>query len=139
MTKTIDLNGKKFVIEEQKVTKVNEFKIGDTVRILDKHYDPATINSGVIIEFLDFQDLPTIRVAVFTDSWGNTSLEYKNINDKSDNLEILPASPDELKIDMDIINGSLDSDIAKKQREVEELKHKKMFFNKFFGNGLKEK
>lgn len=140
MSKVVDLNGTKFEVEDTKVKRVTEYHIGDTVKILDTHYSNAEVSDGIIVDFLNFKSLPTIRVAKITNSSFSSDVDvsFVSINSKTEDVEIMPISLDEMKIDINLMNELFDSKIARKQRELDELKHKKNFFNKFFGQSEEE-
>ncbi|KRN09351.1 hypothetical protein [Liquorilactobacillus mali] len=135
MSKVVDLNGTKFEVEDTKIKKVTEYRIGDTVKILDNRYSNPEISDGIIVDFLNFKSLPTVRIAQISNSNFSSSIDvsFISINSKTKEIEIMPISPDEMKIDVTLMNELFDSKIATKLRELDELKHKKNFFNKFFG------
>ena len=64
--KTIfEINGVKFEVDMQTATRIDEFKIGDNIKVLRKDYSSHRIDNSVIVDFVAFKDLPTIQVAVF--------------------------------------------------------------------------
>ncbi|MFT9003132.1 MAG: hypothetical protein ABF991_00310 [Liquorilactobacillus hordei] len=140
MSKIVDFNGAKFEVEDTKVKKVTEYHVGDTVKILDTKYSNVEVSDGIIVDFLNFKSLPTIRVAKITNNGflSNIDVSFISINSKTEDIEIMPISPDEMKIDINLMNELFDSKIASKQRDLDELKHKKNFFNKFFGQSEEE-
>ena len=70
----IEINGIKMEVDLSTAKRVDEFKVGDAVKVLrDKK-----VLSGAIVEFVNFRELPTIKVAVFsTDYWGS-KIEFIN-------------------------------------------------------------
>ena len=76
----MEINGVKFEVDMRTLKRIDTFKVGDNVKILDKTY--SKIKNGVIVEFLNFKDMPTIQVACFNDNPYTSSglIEFININ-----------------------------------------------------------
>lgn len=130
---TVEINGVKFEINMDTAKRIDTFKVGDNVRLLDKRYSSSQIYTGVILGFYNFKELPTIQVAYFKDSFSGASIEFVNINSKSDGFELLPSNKYEADFDRDTVVGSLNQQIESKTAEVKSLEAKKAWFLKYYG------
>ncbi len=57
---TVEINGVKFEINMDTAKRIDTFKVGDNVRLLDKRYSSSQIYTGVILGFYNFKELPTM-------------------------------------------------------------------------------
>lgn len=131
--RTVEINGIKFEVDMRTATRVDQFKVGDNIKILDKSYKNE-IMDGVIVDFLNFKDLPTIQVAYFSTGLFETTIRFININEETDkNYEILPSNPHELKFEKNKVVEKIKNEIDKKQEEANELQNKLDWFEKFYG------
>lgn len=130
---TVEINGVKFEIDMNTAKRIDTFKVGDNVRLLDKRYNSSEIYTGVILGFYNFKELPTIQVAYFKDSFSGASIDFVNINSKSDGFELLPSNKYEADFDRDTVVGSLNQQIESKTAEVKSLEAKKAWFLKYYG------
>jgi len=87
----------------------------------------------VILGFYNFKELPTIQVAYFKDSFSGATIDFVNINSKSDDFELLPSNKYEADFDRDTVVGSLNQQIESKTAEVKSLGAKKSWFLKYYG------
>ena len=62
---TVEINGVKFEVDMDTAKRIDTFKVGDNVLLLDKRYNSSEIYTGVILGFYNFKELPTIQVAYF--------------------------------------------------------------------------
>lgn len=114
-------------------------KVGDTVRVLIKpSYGNPEVHTGVIVGFEPFKERPTIIVAYLEVGYNKAEMKmlYYNGNDKQE-AEIL-AAPDGLNIEIERsrILDWFDSEEQKKLVEVDEIRAKRRYFNKYFGGVL---
>lgn len=61
----IEINGIKLEVDMRSARRIDEFKVGDSVKVLDSRDDKNVMRSGVITDFANFKELPTIMVAVY--------------------------------------------------------------------------
>ena len=135
----IEINGVKIEVDLRTAKRIDEFKIGDNVKVLTKNGgSDYKVIPGVIIEFVNFKELPTIQIATFeTDYWGS-HLKFINFNSQSKDIEICSVTEHELKLDKDRTIDKLNLEIDKKQGELDELKAKKAYMIKHFGKYFKD-
>ena len=63
--RTIEVNGIKMEVDMRYARRIDCFKVGDTVKVLDKRSGKNEMKPGVITDFANFKELPTIIVAVY--------------------------------------------------------------------------
>lgn len=130
---TVAINGVKFEVDMDNAKRIDTFKVGDNVRLLDKSYSSSSIYIGVILGFYNFKDLPTIQVAYFYSDYSDTGIKFVNINSENKDFELLPANPYEADFDHDSVVESLTNEIEKAEEKVRSLKAKKSWFLKYYG------
>ena len=137
----IEIDGVKVEIDLRTAKRVDSFKVGDNIKILDKEYDTYKVKPGIIVDFAEFQELPTIVIAVFEEgSWSSTpniSFIYYNKN-TSKKVEIVSCSEDEIKVSKEGVIERFEREIQKKKNEYEDLKNKLEYFKTHFIKVYKE-
>lgn len=137
----IEIDGVKVEIDLRTAKRVDSFKVGDNIKILDKEYDTYKVKPGIIVDFAEFQELPTIVIAVFDEgSWSSTlniSFIYYNKN-TSKKVEIVSCSEDEIKVSKEGVIERFEREIQKKKNEYEDLKNKLEYFKTHFLKVYKE-
>ena len=137
----IEIDGVKVEIDLRTAKRVDSFKVGDNIKILDKEYDTYKVKPGIIVDFAEFQELPTIVIAVFEEgSWSSTpniSFIYYNKN-TSKKVEIVSCSEDEIKVSKEGVIERFEREIQKKKNEYEDLKNKHEYFKTHFLKVYKE-
>ena len=137
----IEIDGVKVEIDLRTAKRVESFKVGDNIKILDKEYDTYKVKPGIIVDFAEFQELPTIVIAVFDEgSWSSTpniSFIYYNKN-TSNKVEIVSCSEDEIKVSKEGVIERFEREIQKKKNEYEDLKNKLEYFKTHFLKVYKE-
>ena len=137
----IEIDGVKVEIDLRTAKRVESFKVGDNIKILDKEYDSYKVKPGIIVDFAEFQELPTIVIAVFDEgSWSSTpniSFIYYNKN-TSKKVEIVSCSEDEIKVSKEGVIERFEREIQKKKNEYEDLKNKLEYFKTHFLKVYKE-
>lgn len=137
----IEIDGVKVEVDLRTAKRVESFKVGDNIKILDKEYDTYKVKPGIIVDFAEFQELPTIVIAVFEEgSWSSTpniSFIYYNKN-TSKKVEIVSCSEDEIKVSKEGVIERFEREIQKKKNEYEDLKNKLEYFKTHFLKVYKE-
>ena len=137
----IEIDGVKVEVDLRTAKRVESFKVGDNIKILDKEYDTYKVKPGIIVDFAEFQELPTIVIAVFEEgSWSsppNISFIYYNKN-TSKKVEIVSCSKDEIKVSKEGVIERFEREIQKKKNEYEDLKNKLEYFKTHFLKVYKE-
>ena len=134
----VEINGVKMEVDLRNVKVIENYKVGDNVKVLRKNGTDYNIYPGVIIDFVDFEVLPTIQIAIFNISyWGNT-LEFINFNSSSKDIEISKVSEHELSMEKNRVIDKLDQEINKARATMEEIQNKKDYLINHFGKYFHE-
>jgi hypothetical protein len=124
----VEINGVKIEIDMSTVKVISEFRIGDNVKILRNNQ----VFAGVIVEFLNFKELPTVVVAIFKDDYWGAMIEFLTFNAKTEGIEMVPCLQHELKLSKDRVIDQINKKITKAQNEVDSLMDTKEYFIKNF-------
>jgi nicotinic acid mononucleotide adenylyltransferase len=130
----IEINGRKFEVNEADLKIVEGYKVGDTVKILKKTYsDNWESHFGAIIGYDNYQNLPTIRIMYLDVDYSETHIRFVTFNSKTEDVELAPLNEaDLIQLDKARIVDMLNSQIEKKKQELEDAKAKKDYFLKYF-------
>ena len=140
-TKTqIKINGIKLEVDLRNATRIDEFKVGDNVKVLMKNYDTWLIRPGVIVDFVNFKELPTIHIAIWKDdTWGsNSNIEFRHYNSNSKDIEISLALPHELQLEKSRVIDRFNAKIQEHLNRAEELKSQMEWFTKYYNKYFNE-
>lgn len=133
----IEINGIKVEVDLRTCKRIDTFKIGDNVKVLKKQYgEEYKVYSGVIVDFVNFKERPSLVVAYFENSYSGVNIKFETITKDSKDIEIAPCLPHEMKLNKDRVVDKFDIEIAAKEREADELRQRKQYFidnfEKFF-------
>ena len=139
----IEINGIKVEVDLRTAKRIENFKVGDAVKLLKKEYsDSFKSYPGVIVGFDEFKNRPTIVVAYISSTYSKTDLQFAYINADSKELEIAPMQDYETKLSFNEIQKQFDKQLEDKAKEMEKIQQEKIWFNenykKYFGNLFKE-
>lgn len=135
--RVIEVNGVKLEVDMRYARRIDEFKVGDTVKVLDKRNGKNEMRTGVITDFANFKDLPTIMVAIYKEStyWDKPSIEFFPYNADTEGIEIVGVSAEEVIVSRETIVQKFNDEITKKRDELNDLIIKRDTFVKYFGQG----
>lgn len=129
----IEINGIKLEVDLSTAKRIDEFKVGDNVKVLKKGYNnDYNVLAGVIVEFVNFKELPTMIIAMFKQDYSGCRLEFINYNSKTEGVEITPCCEHELKLEKCRVVDKFNQEIEKKKAEMDELTAKRDYFEKYF-------
>ncbi len=134
----VEINGIKIEVDMRTAKRVDEFKVGDLVKVLVKDYNDYKSYCGTIIGFDEFKSRPTIVVAYVKDSYSEVELKFAYINQDTPDVEIAPIKDYEYKIDFAKIQNYFDMNISKAEHALGVAREKKDWFNKNYGLYFKE-
>lgn len=133
----VEINGVKVEVDLRTAKRVDEFKVGDRVKLLVKGYSDYKSCYGVIIGFDEFKKLPTLIVAYIDDGY-SADIKTAYINAESKDLELCHISEgDFLNLKASDVLAKLNRDIEKHERDIEDLKAKIEFFNRHMNHTFK--
>lgn len=124
----IEVNGIKMEVDLRQARVIENYKVGDNVKVLIKNYSGYENHPGVIIGFDQFNMLPTINICYVDMSYSKAEVKFIYLNEKTENVEIVHMSEHELKIDRNKAIDYLDRVIFKASEELLELQRKKEYF-----------
>ena len=134
----IEIDGVKVAVDMRTVKKIDVYRVGDNVKVLKKSYDTYHTYSGVIVDFVNFKELPAIVVAYFIQDYSSTSIEFETITKDTKDIEIAPCLPHELSINKNRVIDKFNYEIEQQQHKVDELKAKRDYFLENFGKFFEE-
>lgn len=139
----IEINGIKVEVDLRTAKRIENFKVGDGVKLLSKEYsDTFKSHPGVIVGFDEFQNRPTIIVAYVNSSYSGTELKFAYINKDSKDFELAAIQDFETKVSFAEIQKQFDKKILEKEQELSKAQKEKEWFNdnykKYFGTIFKE-
>ena len=130
----IEVNGVKLEVDMRYARRIDEFRVGDTVKVLDKRNGKNEMRTGTITDFANFKELPTIMVAVYKpgDYWQAPTIEFIPYNADTEDIEIVGVSSEEIMVSRETIVDRFNDQIAKKKAEMDDLIVKRDTFVKYF-------
>lgn len=133
----IEINGVKLEVDLRSARRIDEFRVGDTVKVLDSRSEKNEMRTGVITDFANFKELPTIMVAVYKAGsyWEKPNIEFIPFNANTKDIEIVGVTAEEIIVSKETIVNKFDDEIAKKRDELNDLIVKRNTFIKYFGGG----
>jgi hypothetical protein len=131
----IEINGIKLEVDLRHARRVDEFRIGDRVKVLIKEYQSYKSHAGVIVGFDAFEKLPTIIVAYLDIDHNKAELKYVYINASKGNedVEICATTDSDLPFQKEDVLRRMDREIEKTKNEVADLQQKRDLFLARFG------
>lgn len=130
----IEIAGVKLEVDMRYAKTIDTYSIGQNIKVLKKKYsDSYESYPGIIVGFDNFKELPTIIIAYLVRDYGKAGIEFLYLNSQSKDAEICTMVEDEIPFVKEDILHLLDSEIAKKEMEVNDIKIKKAYFLEHFG------
>jgi hypothetical protein len=132
-TKIIEINGVKLEVDMRYARTVDQYKIGQCVKVLKKSYgDTYDSYPGVIIGFENFKNLPSINIAYACASY-DADIKFVLLNAQTKDIEICPMINDELPFTRAHALASFERKIRTMKAELIELEDKRDYFLERFG------
>ena len=135
--RVIEINGVKLEVDLSTARRIDEFRVGDTVKVLDNRNDRNELKCGVITDFAEFKELPTIMVAAYKagDYWTKPTIEFIPYNAETEKIEIVGVSAEEVIVSRETVVQKFNDEIERKRDELNDLIIKRDTFVKYFGKG----
>ena len=135
----VEIDGVKIEVDLRTAKRIDTFRVGDNVKVLCKKYNGEfEVKPGIITDFANFKEKPTIVVAVFNEgSWSSSpSIEFIHIYEgMEDKYEIVYTSDEDLRLTKDGVIEKFEREIAKKRNEAQDLENQLNYFIKHFVKG----
>ncbi len=126
----VEIAGVKVEVDERTARTVEQYRVGDRVKVLHKSYgDTYKIHPGVIVGFAAFRDLPSIEVMYLdVDKYASEPLKFLTLNAKSDGVELAPLQEHELVLDREDVLKRIDDEIRTRRNALEDMESKRAYF-----------
>lgn len=132
-TRIIEVNGVKLEIDLRTAKRIDQYKVGDTIKVLIKGYSDYKSNLGIIVGFDEFEKHPTIVIAYLDVDYSSASIKFLYYNSESKDCEICSINEWDVPFSKSSILDKMDKEIAKKEEEIRELQNKRTYFTNMFG------
>lgn len=139
-TKIIEINGIKMEVDLRQARVIENYKVGDNIRILKKEYsDKYKVYQGVIIGFDEFQKLPAVEIAYLEISYSDVKIHFIAFNEQTDEIEIAPAgNVNDLRFKKSDVISSMNAEIEKLKEQIKDIERKRLYFEENFSKYFKE-
>ena len=129
----IEINGVKLEIDMRTAKRVEEYRVGDRVKILVRDWNKKyTSYPACIVGFDDFKNLPTVVIAYVDGS----TVKLAHLNSQSEDIELAPMNEDEVLPARETVLAQFDAQIQGKQRELDTLIGQRSYFLARFGSAF---
>ncbi len=128
-TTIIEVNGIKLEVDLRTAKRVDQLRVGDRVKVLNKVYDGYEVLPGTVVGFEPFEKLPTIIVAYLKVDYASATIKFLHFNANSKEVEIIKAiDDDQLEINRSEVLAQMDRAIQLKHDEIRDMERKREFF-----------
>lgn len=124
----IEINGIKFEVDLRSAKRIEEYHVGDVVKVLIKQYGSYKSCAGTIVGFDAFKELPTIIVAYVDSDYNSMDIKFIYYNAETKDVEICLADKNDLTFTKETVIDRMNQDISKKKAEIAEIEKKRDFF-----------
>jgi hypothetical protein len=128
-TRIVEINGIKMEIDLRQAKIVENYRVGDSVKLLRKRYSDYEVLPAAIVGFTEFKNLPSIELLA-VDRSGEVS--FFVWNEKSEGMEIAPFNKYEMMFDYSDILDKLNKDLEQKKAAVASAEAKRKAFVETF-------
>jgi hypothetical protein len=132
--KIVEINGVKVQVDLRHAKVIEEYKVGDHVKVLVSDYsDNYKSYIGTIIAFDDFQKTPTMVIAYLKTEYSSAEIKFLYYNDKTKDAEITALNDWDMPLTKSEVLDLFHKEQEKKRQEVKELEQKERVFSQLFG------
>ena len=126
----VEIGGVKMEVDLRYVREIEEYRIGDNVKVLIKSYG-ETFNSyaGTIIGFDNFKERPAILIAYLK----YNEIEFLTFTADTKETEICPMVDNWIAVDKGSVLDQMDRKITSAEATVRDLKAQREYFLRNFG------
>ena len=125
----VEINGIKMEVDLRQAKRIDTFKVGDPVKVLDMTYSDTRIKAGVIVGFAEFTKHAAIEVMILDSDYSGIDFKFITISDNNDEkYEIVHYNNYEKIFTKSNVIDKFQRDIEKKKIEIDELERKKKYF-----------
>ena len=134
----VEINGVKLEVDLSTAKVVENYRVGDNVKVLIKKYNNYESNAGVIVGFDEFKNLPTIVIAYLDIGYERAEINFVYLNAQTKDCEICPMLERELPFDKARVLDMFNRNIEKCEQTLTDAKNKKAYFLAEFGTYFKD-
>ena len=132
--KVVEINGVKMEVDLRTARVIENYKVGDSVKLLKKRYDSYEVLPAAIIGFTEFQKLPTIElIALKRDG----DVEFFTFNAETKDTEIAPFNRYEAVFEREEIMDKLTQRVNQAEEALRVARTKREAFQTFFAKVFK--
>ncbi len=135
----IEVNGVKMEIDLRNAKVVENYKVGDYVKVLIKEYNSYKSYIGNIIGFDNFEKTPTIVIAYLKNEYSSSTIDFVYYNSTSVDVELTTLNEWDIPLEKSTILENFNKEILKKEQELKEMKKKADVFERLFGKYFENK
>lgn len=129
----VEINGVKMEVDLRHCKTIESYKHGDYVKVLVKKYsDTYETKYGRIIDFNEFQSLPTVVIAYLDLSYSEVKVAIVNYNAKTEGVQIAPMQELEIGVEYDEVLRVLNNQVDKAEQELKKQKDNKEYVIRCF-------
>lgn len=129
----IEINGVKLEIDLRTAKRVDQFRVGDPVKVLLKTYSGYSSHLGMIVGFDEFKDHPTVIIAYIKSEYSSATIDFVYFNSESKDVEVCPVNEWDVPYSKQDIIDRMDREADKKREEIRQIEEKKSYFLNMFG------
>ena len=130
----IEINGIKMEVDLRDCKIVDQYKVGDNIKVLVKDYSSSYSSYvGTIIGFDNFETHPTVVIAYLATKYDSAEIRYIYFNSETKDVEITGLNDWDIPITKTEILKRFDKEVDTKEREIKDIKNKKNLFETLFG------
>jgi hypothetical protein len=134
----VEIGGVKVEVDLRDCKVIENYKVGDQVKVLMKNYSDYKSYPGVLIGFDDFKEHPSLLIAYLKSDYSGAEVEFLTFNSESKDIEICPLNKlDKFFSKADALE-KLNKKITQKETELQELQQKKKYFESTFNKYFEE-
>lgn len=139
-TTIIEINGVKLEVDLRNAKRIDTLTVGDRVKCLVKGYGGGmSTYPGIVAGFEPFPSLPSIVVAYLDTSYASKGLVFKTFNSETKDFEIVAdLDQNSLELNRDDVLRTFARDESVKERELQEIRDRRNFFEANFGAWFKD-
>lgn len=134
--RVVEINGIKMEVDMRHATRVDTFKVGSKVKLLEKSsYGAANVHNGVVVGFEPFESQPTIIICYLKIDYSSCELKFAYYNDTEKSKEqwdLVASVDDDLPVEKQDVLSRMDKEIDVKRSEISEIERKRDYFLQHF-------
>jgi hypothetical protein len=136
----IEINGVKMEVDLRDAKVVENYKVGDNVKVLIKTYgDKFESHIGTIIAFDAYEQTPTIVIAYLKVDYSSVEIKFVHFNRTTNEVELTPLNNWDMPLKKQDIIDQFNKEEEKKKQELQEIQKKRRVFEEMFGKYFEKK